>query len=132
MCILSQNIINEKIYFFLWWWILFVFIIAVVNVVRRAYVIAIPAVRHGKINRKAGTDDYTKINGLDIGDWFMLNQIGKNVDRYYFKLFVHELVKILGEKRVTQHQNFLPKPRNNNNQGNILPLLVQNNTSGIQ
>ena len=73
-----------------------------------------------------------KINGLDIGDWFMLNQIGKNVDRYYFKLFVHELVKILGEKRVTQHYNFLPNPRNNNNQGNILPLLVQNNTSGIQ
>ena len=100
------------------------------GVIRRAYVIAIPTVRHGKINRKTGTEDYMKINGLDIGDWFMLNQIGKNVDRYYFKLFVHELVKILGEKRVTQHQNFLPKRRNNNNQDNILPLVVQNN-SGI-
>ena len=62
----------------------------------------------------------------------MLNQIGKNVDGYYFKLFVHELVKLLGEKRVPQHQNswsianFLPKRRNNNNQGNVLPLTVQN------
>ena len=131
MCILSQNIINEKIYVVLWWWLSFVLIIAVVNVIRRAYVIAIPAVRHAKIDRKAGTQDYMKINGLDIGDWFMLNQIGKNVDGYYFKLFVRELVKIVPQQRAPQQNswsiaNFMPKRKNNNNQGNVLPLTVQN------
>ena len=126
MCILSQNIINEKIYVVFWWWLLFVLIIAVVGVIRRVYVIAIPAVRHAKIDRKAGTQDYMKINGLDIGDWFMLNQIGKNVDGYYFKLFVRELVKLLDGKWIPQHQNswsmanFLPKRSNTNNQDNRL------------
>ena len=27
-----------------------------------------------------------------MGDWFMLHQIGKNVDGHYFKLFINELV----------------------------------------
>ena len=30
-----------------------------------------------------------------IGDWYMLLQVGKNVDGHYFDLFVNELAKLL-------------------------------------
>ena len=44
------------------------------------------------------------LEDLDCGDWFVLHQIGKNVDPYYFNEFINELAlmkKILRKKRLT-------------------------------
>ena len=46
ICILSQNIINQKIYLALWFWYIFVLLIGVVQLVFEAVVIAVPAFRN--------------------------------------------------------------------------------------
>ena len=57
-------------------------------------ILAIPYYRKGLINDQTGTNDFNKIfRKSNMGDWFMLHQIGKNVDGHYFKLFINELVK---------------------------------------
>jgi hypothetical protein len=45
ICILSQNIINQKIYLVLWFWYILVLLIGVVQLVFEAVVIAVPAFR---------------------------------------------------------------------------------------
>ena len=46
ICILSQNIINQKIYLVLWFWYILVLLIGVVQLVFEAVVIAVPAFRN--------------------------------------------------------------------------------------
>ena len=94
VCILTQNIISEKVYFVFWWWYAFLFVISGLQIIYRMIILAIPFYRLNLINDQTGTNDFNKIfRKSNMGDWFMLHQIGKNVDGHYFKLFINELVK---------------------------------------
>ena len=77
-----------------WWWYAFLFVISGLQIIYRMIILAIPYYRKGLINDQTGTNDFNKIfHRSNMGDWFMLHQIGKNVDGHYFKLFINELVK---------------------------------------
>ena len=96
MCILSQNIINEKIFFALWFWYIFLFMVCGLQVVYRAVIIAIPGLRRSKIAYKLKSNHYNArldrfIKEGNLGDWFLLNQIGKNVDGFFFEKFIEEV-----------------------------------------
>ena len=97
MCILSQNVINEKVYFVLWFWYMFLFHVCAWQLLYRIVPIVIPGIRARLIALKLHKSyDDTTIkrffkSDFDLGDWFLLNQIGKNVDSYFFEKFLYEL-----------------------------------------
>ena len=99
LCILSQNIMNEKIYLFLWFWFVFLMIIGSLQMVYEFAVLMVPSFRYFLLKIQMGsTDSSGKLQnyicfGCDVGDWFVLYQISKNMDKRFFR----ELVKKLAE-----------------------------------
>jgi len=92
ICILSQNIINEKIYLFLWFWLAFLGLIGGFQFIFEVAALSMPAFRSwittlqiGPENeetnqdiksirkRREGTKRY--IESLNVGDWYILYQI---------------------------------------------------------
>ena len=96
MCILSQNIINEKIYLFLWFWYVLLFALSALVIIYRMALIFIPGLRINliqmKINRneKAVVTTYMRHN-CNVADWFLLYQIADNVDSYFLEQLLLEL-----------------------------------------
>lgn len=95
MCVLALNIISEKIYVFLWFWLI---ILAVCTAAYQLYVFCmlfIPALRKIMLERNAKTEYKGSIDTLmkkaDIGDWFVLFLLSKNMDSILFKEFISQL-----------------------------------------
>lgn len=99
LCVLPLNIVNEKIYVFLWFWFLFVAILSGLNLVYRTAVVVMPKFRLLLLrarSRLAPQDDVETITKkCQIGDWFVLYQLGKNIDPLIFKELVSDLAKRL-------------------------------------
>merc|ERR1712224_575326 len=103
LCVLSLNIINEKIYVFLWFWFVILIAITGLKLIYRLVIWVVPQfretilrrkVRHGSINRI-----HTICQNLSVGDWFVLNQLGKNMDTLIFKKFLkHFMTKLIAKK----------------------------------
>ncbi|XP_050525464.1 innexin inx3-like [Daktulosphaira vitifoliae] len=96
MCILSQNNINEKIYFFLWFWFIIVGILSIYAVLYRLVYITQSFIWKNKIVKIATTSnnkDSQKmfIKNLQVGDVLFLNLIEKNIHFMNFKVLVEEL-----------------------------------------
>ncbi|KAF0752319.1 innexin inx2 [Aphis craccivora] len=103
LCVLPLNIVNEKIYVFLWFWFLFVAILSGLNLVYRTAVVVMPKFRLLLLrarSRLAPQDDVETITKkCQIGDWFVLYQLGKNIDPLIFKELVSDLAKRLDGKQ---------------------------------
>ena len=89
MCILPINIINEKIYVFLWFWFYFLAVASLVAVVYRALTYLIPKMRIlatqsrcRLVNRNALEN---LLHQLNVGDWFVLDLLSKNIDPLNFR-----------------------------------------------
>jgi len=97
LCILPLNIINEKIYVFLWFWFIFLAIITAVHAMYRVAVLLIPAMREYLLRTRARLNPMYQVQLIcrrqKLGDWFILYQLGKNMDSMIFKEFVDELHK---------------------------------------
>jgi len=96
ICILSQNIINEKIYLFLWFWFVLMFVISALQMIFEIAILAIPAFRSFVIARQTGTYTTGEMKSYierdcNHGDWFILHQIGKNTNKDFFYRFVDKL-----------------------------------------
>lgn len=99
LCILSLNIINEKIYIFLWFWLVFLAIVTSALLVYRFFEIFFPTIRYKRLHKRANLCDGDCIRELlqvtDLGDWFLLMQIGKNVDCINYKEILEKLKNCL-------------------------------------
>jgi len=104
-CILAQNIINEKIYFFLWFWFMMLFGYAACSLFYQILMIAVPKFRSKMILVKFEEWNDIKMNlyelerflsGCTIGDWFVLMQISKNNHKLFYAKFLHELASTKG------------------------------------
>lgn len=89
LCVLPLNIVNEKIYVFLWFWFIILSILSGISLVYRAVVVAGPRVRLYLLrarSRLALQEQVETVCGkLQIGDWFVLYQLGKNIDPLIYK-----------------------------------------------
>jgi hypothetical protein len=95
LCILPLNIINEKIYIFLWFWFIVVSILTGLALIYRITVILIPKLRQTLLGLRAKNVDPYKIQEIcsvqTLTDWFMIYQMGKNMDPLIFNSFLEEL-----------------------------------------
>ena len=105
MCILPLNIANEKIFFAFWLLFMLLFSVSILAFVYRILTLSSTSFRKRAIKKLIDIDRWrtSKIEDFlgrgilkptAIGDWYMLLQVGKNIDGHYFNLFVKELAKV--------------------------------------
>jgi len=96
LCLLSQNIINEKIYLFLWFWFVLMFVVSAIQLIFEIAIFAIPSFRSFVIARQTGSYLSGNVKNFiekecNHGDWFVLHQIGKNTNRDFYFRFLEKL-----------------------------------------
>ena len=106
MCVLTQNIINEKIYLVLWFWYAFLGPVTLLYLCYRLITLMFHGVRYSllyrKIRRKYDDDiqrclEYVLAKG-QLGDWFVLYQLSKNCNPYFFREFIRELAREMKDR----------------------------------
>jgi len=95
-CILRQNIINEKIYFFLWFWFVAMFTLTACQLFVEICFLALPFVRQFFIFQGIGTRFLTSdmkayLKNCSIGDIFVLYQMSKNTHTSFFYQLLENL-----------------------------------------
>jgi hypothetical protein len=97
LCVLPLNIINEKIYVFLWFWFIIVAAISGIQLIYRLFCLFVPRMREMLLRARARLAPMYQVETVcrrqGMGDWFLLYQLGKNIDPLVFKEFIHELHK---------------------------------------
>lgn len=95
LCVLPLNIVNEKIYVFLWFWFILLSALSGLSLLYRAAVVFSPKLRLILLrarSRLSSQDQISSIaNACQIGDWFMLYQLGKNIDPLIYRQLVTDL-----------------------------------------
>lgn len=95
LCVLPLNIVNEKIFVFIWFWFLIVAAVSAVNLLYRMLVVVTPRLRVFlmKSNSRLAPRFVVRIvvDKCRIGTWFVLFQLGKNIDPTVFKELLTEL-----------------------------------------
>jgi hypothetical protein len=103
LCVLSQNVINEKIYLAIWFYITFVCLYTIPFVFYRIctllfepmrFYLIYGAIHHSKDPELRQSLKYV-LSKCYLGDWFLLLQLSKNVNRYFYRAFIKELKKEL-------------------------------------
>ena len=131
MCVLTQNIINEKIYLVLWFWYAFLAPVSVVFVAYRIITIFFGGVRFGLLYRtvrRKYDDEIRKclqyiLTKCHVGDWFVLYQLAKNCNPYFYREFIRELARELKARPKKSS-----KSRNNSNAGTLKkPKVIKEN-----
>merc|ERR1712095_114556 len=97
LCVLPLNIINEKIYVFLWFWFIILTVVTGEQLVYRLIVMFASGLRVMLLKARARLAPRHQVeticNRHGMGDWFLLYQLGKNIDPLIFKEFIHALHK---------------------------------------
>ena len=101
LCVLPLNIINEKIYVFLWFWFVLISITTGLHLACRLAILALPTAREILFRSRARLVSVNKIQTIcresKYGDWFILYQMGKNMDSLIFRDFINALYKKIEE-----------------------------------
>ena len=106
LCVLPLNIINEKIYVFLWFWFVFLSIVTGLHLTFRIAISVVPVAREILLRTRARLAPPSKIEEIcrdsGFGDWFILYQLGKNMDPMIFRDFINGLHKKLEILRIAE------------------------------
>lgn len=101
LCVLPLNIINEKIYIFLWFWFILIASITGLFLLYRLAVLMGAGIRTAMIQARSGRVSREKISDIvsepgltyfqQVGDFFLLYLIAKNIDEVAMKELIIEL-----------------------------------------
>ncbi|KAJ8878181.1 hypothetical protein PR048_022648 [Dryococelus australis] len=97
LCVLPLNIVNEKTYIFLWFWYIILAVLLAGLMVYRALILCLPGVRpkllHAR-NRMVPREIAESLSRkTEIGDWWILYMLGRNMDAIIYREVVSELAK---------------------------------------
>ncbi|XP_077298880.1 innexin inx2-like [Arctopsyche grandis] len=102
LCILPLNIINEKIFALLWFWFIILAILSAIAVLYRIIAFSCPCARSYSILGQTRLLSRFQILNLvakfNVGDWFLLNQLAKNLNPMVFKDLIIELEREFNKK----------------------------------
>merc|ERR1719431_2473316 len=82
LCVLGLNIINEKIYITLWFWFIILAILTALYTVYVVAIVSLPGLRRNLVIEKA-----------NIGDWFMIFLLSRNMDTTMYNIFIEEITE---------------------------------------
>eukprot|EP00090_Calanus_glacialis_P014519 TRINITY_DN23321_c0_g1_i1.p1 TRINITY_DN23321_c0_g1~~TRINITY_DN23321_c0_g1_i1.p1 ORF type:complete len:250 (-),score=26.19 TRINITY_DN23321_c0_g1_i1:511-1155(-) len=109
ICILALNIINDKVFLILWWWFLLIAVIGFIRIFYRGIQCRSSRLRFHLLNMRLNRyfKKSTKIEKIEkyikkckLGDWFVLYQLSKNLNRPFFMdLLSHLSVRYTDESR---------------------------------
>jgi len=118
LCILSQNIINGKIYLAIWFWMVILLIACAINAIYRIALVVLPGMRKRELvwlinTRRRRAEFLDKDNIVrehwaetnKIGSWFLMCQIGRNANPYYFREFLLSLVESDNDRKRSRPTN---------------------------
>ena len=95
LCVLPLNIVNEKIYVFLWFWFIVLSVLSGLSLLYRIVTVVGPTARRVLLRARSRLSSQTDIDNIaehcQIGDWFVLYQLGKNIDPLVYKQLVSDL-----------------------------------------
>ncbi|XP_059619292.1 innexin inx2 [Phlebotomus argentipes] len=101
LCVLPLNIVNEKIYVFLWFWFIGLTVLTALSVAFRIAVIFVPKIRLYLLRARSKLSAHQDVENISkkcqIGDWFVLYQLGKNIDPLIYKEVISDLALKLDE-----------------------------------
>ena len=125
LCLLTPNLMNQKIYLVLWFWLLLLFVTSFLMTVYRIVTFSSKEARHWIMKRNVNTTKSEKVDNLDlslenIGEWFIMGQICRNTSIEYAREFLTKMNSTV----ITNEDN--PTQNNQNNDH------VENNTPGIE
>ncbi|RWS04984.1 innexin inx2-like protein [Dinothrombium tinctorium] len=102
LCLLPINILNEKIYIFLWFWMWFLLIVTLCLLIFRVLTISLPFVRilvtQSRCFPSARRSLNKIIQEINVGDWYFLDLLSRNIDRINFSEFVEKCEKTFESK----------------------------------
>lgn len=102
LCLLAQNIINEKIYIFLWFWWVILAALTSVELVYRMMTIFLPKVREMILRYRARMADRRMLEmvskRVSTSDWFLLDLLCKNMNPVHYRTFINELAKSMEDE----------------------------------
>ena len=98
LCVLSLNIVNDKIFLFEWFWFSFLLLVAVINSCSRIVTLALPCLQATMLRSmdiSLGLEEEKMIRRVmgrcKLGDWFLLTLVKKNLDDRQFFGWLKEL-----------------------------------------
>jgi hypothetical protein len=103
LCILPLNIVNEKTYIFIWFWFIILAIMLIGLLIYRSLMLLMPSIRPRILNarNRMVPREVAEVvsRKTDIGDWWIIYMLGRNLDPMIFKDVMVELAKKIEVKR---------------------------------
>ncbi|XP_063373735.1 innexin inx1 [Cydia amplana] len=102
LCVLPLNMVNEKTYVFLWFWYVALATLLSMLLVYRLIILFVPSIRprllHARSRSIAMETAASVSRRCDVGDWWLLYMLARNMDPIIYREFIAEFSKRLDEK----------------------------------
>ena len=118
ICILGQNLMNQKTFLIVWIWFMVLFGVTICQILYRFITLVLVDCQYNTIQQYAKSRDDEAVKKIElglshIGNWFLLAQIGRNSDPYKFRQFLHELTGATGKDKKNKKVKLVDTSENN-------------------